>query len=107
MLNALRHANAKFIELKISHGKSALELAIRDDRVGLDDAILKAGERSGFLGVKGMPYRATSVHGTRHAQRLNERGPQIQVTIPAKYAYNANAPSSPLLSLFRAFRKVK
>lgn len=107
LLNALRHANAKSIELRIFYGKRALQVAIRDDGVGIDVEILKAGGRPGHWGLKGMRERARSVHGTLLTERLSDGGTRIEVTVPSRFAYKETPPFAALRTLLRLFRADK
>ena len=87
LLNALRHANAKSIRLKTIYGKRAFQVCIRDDGIGIEDAILNAGGRLGHWGLKGMHERAASIGGSLLVERLHDGGTLIEISVPARLAY--------------------
>jgi signal transduction histidine kinase/ligand-binding sensor domain-containing protein len=106
LLNAFRHAHAKLIAVQIDYGKRALQVSIRDDGIGIEDAILRAGGRVGHWGLKGMGERATSIRGTLLAERQPEGGTHIQIKVPARWAYRPSSLSSALLSLVHVVNRL-
>jgi signal transduction histidine kinase len=60
--NALRHSEAKKIEVEIRYDARQVRVRIRDDGRGIDEKILGAG-REGHQGLPGMRERAKLVGG--------------------------------------------
>ena len=98
LLNAVRHANAKNIEVRIAYERRAMHVSVRDDGVGIDDEILVAGGRFGHWGLKGMRERAASIGGSLLVERLLDGGTRIAVTVPSQVAYQGRSLTSAWLS---------
>lgn len=86
--NAIRHANARRIEVEIRYGENGLRLRIRDDGKGIDSAILNRDHASGHWGLRGMRERAKLIGGTFEVWSQLATGTEIELNIPATSAFN-------------------
>jgi signal transduction histidine kinase len=98
LLNAVRHANAGSIEVRIVYEKRALHVSVRDDGVGIDDKILIAGGRFGHWGLTGMRERAASIGGSLLVERRNDGGTHVEVRVPSRVAYTPSSLASAWLT---------
>ncbi|MGO9994383.1 MAG: two-component regulator propeller domain-containing protein [Steroidobacteraceae bacterium] len=91
--NAFRHAEAKQIEVELRYDERQLRLRIRDDGKGIDPKFLTAEGRAGHFGLPSMRERAKLMRGKLTVWTKPESGTEIELSIPASYAYTAS-PSS-------------
>lgn len=56
--NAVRHAGAKHIEVRLAYGWLAIVLEVHDDGCGIEEGVLARGNRDGHWGLTGMRERA-------------------------------------------------
>jgi signal transduction histidine kinase len=61
IVNALRSAHARKIEVELAFGSADLRVRIRDDGRGIDPAVLESGGRAGHWGIRGMKERARRI----------------------------------------------
>jgi signal transduction histidine kinase/ligand-binding sensor domain-containing protein len=101
--NAVRHANARRIEVDIRYGKDGLRLRIRDDGKGIDPGVLGQEHIAGHWGLRGMRERARLIGGTFEVWSQLGTGTEAELTIPAASAYAKprNARGFALSSLWR------
>jgi ligand-binding sensor domain-containing protein len=85
--NAVRHANARRIEVDIRYSESGMELRIRDDGKGIDPAVLGQEHIAGHWGLRGMRERAKLIGGTFEVWSQLATGTEAELTIPAATAY--------------------
>ncbi len=90
--NAIRHANAKQIEVEIRYDAREFRLRVRDDGSGIDPAVLQAGGREGHFGLRGIRERAQAVGGKLRLWSALDTGTEVELIIPGSRAY-ASAPS--------------
>ena len=76
--NALRHASAQAIAIRIGLDGSALMLEIVDDGRGLP----QDWQRPGHFGVRGMRERARALGGELSIDNRNEGGTRVHVRLP-------------------------
>ena len=88
--NAFRHAHASQIEAEIRYEPRQLCVLVRDDGKGIDPQILKGGGRDGHWGLAGMRERAKRIGARLDFWSEIEAGTEVQLTIPASIAYQAN-----------------
>jgi signal transduction histidine kinase/ligand-binding sensor domain-containing protein len=100
--NAVRHANARRIEVEVRYGEEHLRLRIGDNGTGIDTAILNLDHKAGHWGLRGMRERAKLVGGTLELWSQPNVGTEIELIIPAASVY-ARPPSVrwSVLSRFR------
>lgn len=85
--NAFAHACADHIEVAIVWRPRALQVRIRDDGAGIDEAVLRDGARAGHWGLPGMRERAARIGVQFELQRREEGGTEIRLTMPARIGY--------------------
>lgn len=86
--NAVQHAHAKRIEAILSYGGRELRLIIRDDGVGMPEAVMASGERAGHYGLVGMRERAARIGGRLEVSSREGAGTEIALSLPSRAAYN-------------------
>jgi len=91
--NAFRHANARRVEVEIRYGEKQFRLRVRDDGRGIDATLLTGDGPAGHYGLRGMRERAQLVGGKLAVWSELEGGTEIELTIPARNAYE-EAPRS-------------
>lgn len=101
--NAIRHGNARRIEVEIRYDERHLRLRTRDNGTGIDPAILNRDHVAGHWGLRGMRERARLVGGTLEVWSKVDIGTEIELSIPAASAY-VNRPSSYWSIFFRSWR---
>ncbi|MDR7050597.1 signal transduction histidine kinase [Duganella sp. 3397] len=79
--NALRHAQARHVDIALEWGSHALTLAITDDGVGLPDALLLQ-TRLGGWGLTGMHERALLIGANLSLARRAEGGSRVTLVVP-------------------------
>ena len=78
--NALRHAHANQIQVRLDLQASFAELVVQDDGVGFDPLTLQRGGRQ--LGLTSMAERAAEIGGTFALDSLPGNGTSLVVRIP-------------------------
>ncbi|HEV2988454.1 MAG TPA: two-component regulator propeller domain-containing protein [Candidatus Angelobacter sp.] len=101
--NAFRHARAREIEAEIRYDRRMFCLRIRDDGRGIDPKVLAQGGRPGHWGLPGVQERAKQIGAQLDFWSEVGAGTEVQLTIPAKIAYEEFQDRSK----FRLFRKAK
>jgi two-component system sensor histidine kinase UhpB len=79
LTNAIRHARATSVQVRLRRTSEAVSLDVRDDGVGLGAVPTAEGEH---LGMFGMRERARLLGGTFLATPVSPRGTLVQVSIP-------------------------
>lgn len=89
LLNALRHADASAIAVRVGpaaplavEGPPAVELTVRDDGHGFDPAD-RPGARQGHFGIEGMCERVERLGGSIAIESQPGRGTTVIVRVPA------------------------
>ena len=95
--NALRHAQARTIEVEIRYGDQEFRLRVRDDGRGFDPAVSPSHGREGHYGLPGMKERAKIAGGKLRVWSEVGAGTEVELQIPASTAY-AKAPRRSWLS---------
>jgi signal transduction histidine kinase len=93
ILNAFNHAHAKHIEVLIIYSPKYLRVCVSDNGRGIDPEIIRAGHKPGHWGLPGMRERARSIGGHLKIWSALDAGTQIDLTIPARFAYSARPAS--------------
>ena len=101
--NAIRHANARRIDVEIRYDERHLRLRIGDNGTGIDPAILNRDHKAGHWGLRGMRERAKVVGGTLEVWSQPNVGTEIELSIAATSVY-AKPPSGRWSSLPRFWR---
>jgi two-component system sensor histidine kinase UhpB len=80
LTNAIRHARATSVQVRLRSSDGVVSLEVRDDGIGM--AAVPAVHAGEHLGMFGMRERAKLLGGEFHAAPVSPRGTLIQVTIP-------------------------
>jgi signal transduction histidine kinase len=87
LVNAIRHAQARTIDVALDYRPDALVLTVSDDGIGIDEEVVAAG-REGHWGLSGMRERADSVGGRLSVRSRAGAGTQVELSIPGAVAYH-------------------
>ena len=102
--NAVRHANARRIEVDLRYSEGGLRLRVRDNGKGIDPVVLGQEHIPGHWGLRGMRERAKLIGGTFEVWSQLGTGTEAELTIPAASAYSK--PRDPRgFSLSRLWRR--
>ena len=82
VLNALKHANARRIEVRLEYARQLLILEVADDGRGIAPGAAEAAASDGHLGIAGMRARAGRAGGTMEIASEVGTGTTIRVTLP-------------------------
>jgi two-component system sensor histidine kinase UhpB len=80
LTNAIRHARARIVQVRLKRTTDQVSLEVRDDGIGLGAAPPTSGDH---LGMFGMRERARLLGGEFYAHPVSPSGTLVQVTIPA------------------------
>jgi len=81
--NALRHGQARTLEIHLLRSKDKLELIVQDDGCGFDVEAARARANSGAsLGILAMEERIRLVNGEFSIESAAGRGTTVHVTVP-------------------------
>jgi signal transduction histidine kinase len=78
--NALKHAHARQVQVRLRFGEAETRLEIQDDGVGFDLAPVRAG---GGLGIPGMMERAQKIGGRLEIDSAPGQGTRVYVEAPS------------------------
>jgi signal transduction histidine kinase/ligand-binding sensor domain-containing protein len=92
LVNALRHAKARKVEIQIEYDPRGVRTLIRDDGVGIDPAVLRSG-RPGHFGLAGMRERSERLGARFTVRSARNSGTEIEVWIRGAVAYRSTAGS--------------
>ena len=79
--NALRHAVAEHIEVRLENGPGTLVLSVTDDGCGFDPTARAVRGRR--LGLTSMEERAAELGGTLDIRSVVGEGTQVRLEVPA------------------------
>jgi signal transduction histidine kinase len=88
--NAIRHGNARRIEIRIKRVKSSIVCSIRDNGVGFDPVRAKGSVGAGGLGLLGIRERIHALGGTVWIESAHGQGAVLRIDLPME-ARNAVA----------------
>ena len=80
LTNAIRHARARTVQVRLKRTTEQVSLEVRDDGIGLGAAPPTSGEH---LGMFGMRERARLLGGEFYAHPVSPSGTLVQVMIPS------------------------
>jgi len=81
LANAVKHARASYIRVRLCYDKDAVRLVVADDGRGFDpDAVVAA--QAGHFGLVGLRERATRLGATLRLDSRPGRGTTVEVTVP-------------------------
>ena len=81
LLNALRHSDAKRIEVEIHYSPRKLRVTVRDDGTGIDAQLLHSG-RKAHWGLTVMRERAAHIGGRLRIRSRRAAGTQVELSLP-------------------------
>lgn len=81
LVNALRHSAATNIETDVEYLPSALRVVVRDDGLGMDQEVLRAG-RASHWGLLGMRERAASIEARLQIRSRRGAGTEVEIFVP-------------------------
>jgi signal transduction histidine kinase len=86
LTNVLKHSNASEVRIQLQQTAENLALTVCDNGKGLDmdNAQLTSASTSSGFGIKGMQERIASLNGTVDISAEQNKGTNIQVSIPLK-----------------------
>ncbi|MCQ4163824.1 sensor histidine kinase [Tahibacter harae] len=87
LVNAYRHAAPATVLVLIDYGEREFRLRICDDGRGLDDAVLRAGGRSGHFGLASMRERAERLGARLSLRSRAGAGTEIELRSAAARSY--------------------
>ena len=90
--NALRHADAKRIDVEIRYEPQQLCVRVRDDGKGMDPEVLNRGEKQGHFGLGGMHERAEVAGGKLAVRSGPGAGTEVEFSAPGSRAYGRPLP---------------
>ena len=81
LLNALRHSEARSVEVEIEYLRRKLRLIVRDNGKGIDPQALQSGEHSHW-GLMGMRDRAASIGAEIRIWSSQGEGTEVEISVP-------------------------
>jgi len=82
VMNALKHADARKVDVRLEYAPRALILHIADDGRGMSSSAIEAPS-DGHLGISGMRARARQAAGTMDIASQPGSGTTVRVTLPS------------------------
>lgn len=81
--NAVRHARARRVDIRLNHAPRKVELTVEDDGVGFDpEEVRRESFRSAGIGLLGMRERAAALGGSLQVVSARGRGTTIRAELP-------------------------
>jgi signal transduction histidine kinase/ligand-binding sensor domain-containing protein len=100
LVNALRHARARQVEIELDYGPRGIRILVRDDGVGIDAEVLRSG-RQGHFGLTGMRERAERIGARFTVRSAKDAGTEVDVFVRGGLAFR----STPRTGLFERMRR--
>jgi signal transduction histidine kinase len=85
--NALRHAQARQVEVQIRYDDEQFRMRVHDDGKGIDRTVLCGQALEGHYGLQGMRERATRIGGQLTVGGQADSGTEVELRVPAATAY--------------------
>jgi signal transduction histidine kinase/ligand-binding sensor domain-containing protein len=82
VVNVLKHADARTVEVRLDYDAELLCLQVRDNGRGMQRGVADAAAANGHLGIVGMRARAHRVAGTMEIVSEPQRGTTVRVCLP-------------------------
>lgn len=92
LVNAVRHSQAKSVEVEIEYADKQLRVLVRDDGCGIDPHLLRSG-REGHWGLPGMRERAERIGGRLRIWSSAAGGTEVELSVPGHVAYESSSPT--------------
>lgn len=90
VMNALKHADARKVDVRLEYSPRALILRIADDGKGITAGAVEAAASDGHLGIAGMRTRAQRVDGMLSITSGQEGGTTVEVSLPCAAVGNSD-----------------
>ncbi len=103
IFNALRHAQARNINVEVVCDDMELQLRVCDDGKGMELEVLKKGAVDGHFGLPGMRERTTRIGGAFRLRSEVGIGTEVQISLPASIAY-LRQEENVFVALFRTWK---
>ncbi len=87
LFNALRHARARKVTIRVFYDPASVTISIADDGDGIEEGVKRLGQRDGHYGLVGMRERAGRLGATFETLDGTPTGTEIRLTIPARVAF--------------------
>ena len=81
LANAMKHAGASYIRVRLWYDKTAVRLQVSDDGRGFEPEAVVAA-KAGHFGLVGLRERATRLGATLNLESHPGRGTTVEVTVP-------------------------
>jgi signal transduction histidine kinase len=94
LMNAFRHSRASRIEVEVDYSSSNLRVLVRDNGIGIDPQVLRAG-RDGHWGLPGMRERAENVGAKLRVLSRSAAGTEVELTVPGHVAFQSHTSARP------------
>jgi signal transduction histidine kinase/ligand-binding sensor domain-containing protein len=88
IVNAIRHSDAKDIEVEICYHPHQLRVTVQDDGRGIDLEVMRSG-RDGHWGIKGMRERAERIKAKLSILSSPGAGTEVVLRVPGNLAYES------------------
>ena len=83
LLNAIKHAEARRIQVRVTFDQQQVMVAVEDDGIGFEvEPTLAKAEVEKKFGMVGMHERATLLGGNLHVQSAAQSGTKVSAAIP-------------------------
>jgi signal transduction histidine kinase len=94
LLNSLRHAHAKKIEVELEYSPRKLRVVVRDNGAGIDPQLLRSGRKSHW-GLTVMRERAANLGAHLRIWSRRNAGTELELSVPLTTAQNQSRPKTP------------
>ena len=94
LTNALRHADARNVLVRLAYDRDALRLTVQDDGRGFPSGADAGLERPGHFGLAGMRERAARIGGQLNL-RSGDQGTTVTLCVAAATAYTPANKAAP------------
>jgi signal transduction histidine kinase len=84
VMNALKHADARKVDVRLEYAPRALILEIADDGGGMSPSAIEVPPSNGHLGISGMRARARQAAGNVDITSQPGSGTTVRVTLPSE-----------------------
>jgi len=84
VMNALKHADARKVDVRLEYAQRSLILEIADDGEGMSPIAIEAPPSNGHLGISGMRARAQQAAGTLDITSQPGSGTTVRVRLPSE-----------------------
>jgi signal transduction histidine kinase len=89
--NAVQHANAESIELRMAYRARKITISICDDGIGMESPIMVRGVQKKYCGLIGMRDHAKKIKGIFVITSRLAFGTQVDLSVPSSIAYSRSS----------------